>query len=79
MFTLENLVIVLFIAVVFYNIHTIIGTIMLMLHQYQKPVVSIIKKEQIDEQIRESMKPFEELLCSLGWLYLYQWMQKVEV
>ncbi len=69
MFTLENLAIVLVIAVVFYNIRTIIGAIMLMLHRYQKPVVSIIKKEQIDEQILESMKPFEKLLHSFGFVY----------
>jgi len=69
MFTLENLLIILFITLVLFHIRPIIGFIMLLLHQYQEPVVSIIDKESIDEEINESTKPYEELLISQGFVY----------
>ena len=72
MFTLENILIFVVIALLVVNIQTILGAVVLYFQELEEPHVQMITLDEIDDDIKEIIKPHQEILLAQGFEYQSQ-------
>ncbi|HIP51700.1 MAG TPA: site-2 protease family protein [Campylobacterales bacterium] len=69
MFSTENILLIIVIAIVIFNFKTIFGALFLYFMKLRDIDISIIKREEVSIEVQEIIKPYEELLLNKGFVY----------
>ncbi|CAA6820515.1 MAG: Unknown protein [uncultured Sulfurovum sp.] len=71
MLTLENILLIIILGLLLFNIQTILSGIILFFENMQEVVVKSINKENIPNEINNIVQPYKDFLESQGFKYLY--------
>ncbi|CAA6803630.1 MAG: Unknown protein [uncultured Sulfurovum sp.] len=71
MFTLENILLIIIVGLILFNIQTILSAIILFFENMQEVVVESIEDGEIPSETEEIIKPYKDFLESQGFTYLY--------
>ena len=69
MFSPENILLIIVITIVLFNFKTIFGVFFLYFIKLRDINISIVEKDQISIEVKEIIKPYEELLLRKGFIY----------
>jgi Zn-dependent protease len=69
MFSTENILLIIVITILIFNFQTIFGILFLYFIKLRDVHVSIVEKDEISIEIKEIIKPYEELLLKKGFVY----------
>ena len=69
MFTTQSILLVIIVAILLINFQTIITVFMVYFMKLRDVAIRIVQKEEIASEIKEIIKPYEELLIKNGFVY----------
>ena len=72
MFTLENILIFIFITLLVVKFQTIFTAVILYFLDIKKPIITMMSRDELSESTQEIIKPYEEVLLKLGFEYQTQ-------